>query len=70
MNDKIAVAGTDGKKLQLKLMALDEAVAMLNSYRHFDYTEEQKEKLRKAIVSPKGYFVEFNGIKFRLLKVS
>jgi len=40
--DKIAVAGymTNTKKLQLKIMSLDETVDMLKSYRHFDYTPE------------------------------
>jgi hypothetical protein len=40
--DKIAVAGylTSAKKLQLKVMSLDEAVDMLKSYRHFAYTPE------------------------------
>ena len=50
-------------------MTLDDAVAMLRSYRHYDYTEEQKKKLREAIVSPKGYYVEFPDAKFRMLKI-
>ena len=70
--DKIAVAGymPSAKKLQLKVMSLDEAVNMLKSYRHFDYTPEQLDKLKKDIVNPKGYFVQFNGIMFRMLKVN
>ena len=69
--DKIAVAGymTSAKKLQLKIMSLDEAVDMLKSYRHFAYTPEQLDKLKKDIINPKGYFVSFNGIMFRMLKV-
>ena len=40
--DKIAVAGymTSAKKLQLKIMSLDEAVYLVKSHRHFDYTPE------------------------------
>ena len=69
--DKVAVAGymTSSKKLQLKIMTLDEAVSLIKSYRHFDYTLDQIEKLKKSIMSPKGHFVEFNEVKFRLLKV-
>jgi len=40
--DKIAVAGymKNTNKLQLKIMSLDEAVYLVKSNRHFDYTPE------------------------------
>ncbi len=71
MDAKVAVAGymNSSKKLQLKIMTLDDAVSLLKSYRHFDYKPEQIESLKKSIMSPKGHFVEFNEVKFRLLKV-
>ena len=69
--DKIAVAGymKNTNKLQLKIMTLDEAVYLVKSHRHFDYTPEQLDKLKKDIVNPKGYFISFNEVMFRMLKV-
>ena len=71
MEDKFAVAGynRDKQKLAVKVLDLNEVVDLLKSCRHYDYEPEQLQKLKKDLLNPKGYYVDFQTVQFRILKV-
>lgn len=71
MEDKFAVAGydRDKQKLAVKVLSLDGVVDLLKSCKHYGYEPEQLEKLKRDLVSPKGYYVDFKSVQFRILKV-
>lgn len=71
MENKFAVAGydRDKQKLAVKVLDLDGVVDLLKSCKHYGYEPEQLEKLKKDLVNPKGYYVDFKTMQFRVLKI-
>jgi len=71
MEDKFAVAGydRDKQKLAVKVLSLDGVVDLLKSCKYYGYEPEQLEKLKKDLLNPKGYYVDFKTMQFRILKV-
>ena len=69
--DKYAVAGYDEykNKLQVKVLSLDKVLDLLKKNKHYGYTPEQIDKLKKDLANPKGYYIDFKNIKFRILKI-
>ena len=69
--DKYAVAGYDEykKKLQVKVLSLDEVLDLLKKNKYDGYTQEQIDKLKKKLENPKGYYVDFKSVRFRIKSV-
>ena len=69
--NKYAVAGYDESKnkLSVKVLSLDEVLSLLKENKHYGYSLEQIEKLKKQLDNPKGYYVDFKTFKFRILKI-
>lgn len=69
--EKFAVAGYDRnrQKLVVKVLDLKEVIDLLKSCRHYDYEPEQIERLKKDLMNPKGHYVDFQTMQFRILKI-
>ena len=69
--EKFAVAGydRDKQKLVVKVLDLDGTIDLLKSFKHYGYEPEQLEKLKKDLVNPKWYYVDFKNMQFRILKI-
>lgn len=69
---KYAVAGYDNssKKLMLKLMDEDQIVSLLNNESNSTWDKNKIEKFKAEAASKKGYFVDFQGRKYRVIAIS
>ena len=69
---KYAVAGYDNnsKKLMLKLMDEVQIVSLLNNESSSTWDKNKIEKFKAEASSKKGYFVDFQGRKYRVIAIS